>query len=205
MHNFRVLPPSGRPTAPLGVEDKMKLIGMGLCGLFVLLSVLGSPGMAWEEDLGSLTASAAMERIKNKGVSKALESFYENKKDWQALLAGVGSGDEKWLNVAVQLKKATDAGTSEQLYLAVGEALEHSPTNVFKIAFPAFTIDMVCTGPDIDDERYNSYDLAIGAIRKRIRMVESVTVPTLESFQLQCVQHLEASKAGIAHFYGNKK
>jgi hypothetical protein len=183
----------------------VKLIGMGLCGLFVLLSVLVFPGMAWEEDLGTLSVSAAMERIKSKGVSKALETFYENKKDWQAFLAGVGSGDEKWLNVAIQLKGATDAGTSEQLDLAVGEALEHSPANVFKIAFPVFIIEMVCAGPDIDDERYSSYDLAMGAIKKRIRMVETITVPTLQSSKLRCVQHLEASKDGIAHFYGNKK
>ena len=53
------------------------------------------------------------------------------------------------------------------LELAVGEALEHRPADVLRIALPMFGIN-VCGGPDVDDPRFDSYECSIAAIDARI-------------------------------------
>jgi len=60
---------------------------------------------------------------------------------WQQLLAGIATGTEAWLKVAVALQAVSDAGSAEQLELAVGEALEHRPSNVLRLAIPTFPLE----------------------------------------------------------------
>ena len=183
----------------------MKPISLRCYSLFLLL-FLGAPSEnALAENPEQLSSAVAIERIYNQGAPKALASFYGSKQDWRALLEGVGSGDEQWLSDAVQLKPVADAGASEQMSLAVGEALEHSPINVFSIAFPAYVPASVCGSPDIDDDRYDSYDLAMAAINRRIRKVETSIGPEFNALRIDCVQRLEVAKAGIARFYAAKK
>jgi hypothetical protein len=148
------------------------------------------------------TAAQIDNRITRYGAERTLWAIYADDDQWSNLLAQIARGEEPWLRVANRLRKVTDAGASEQLDLAVGEALEHAPERVLRLSVPVFGVGEVCGGPDMDDARYGSYELSIRAIDRREAQLRSVTVPHLRAVRDKCVASLEASKSAVARFYG---
>jgi hypothetical protein len=148
-----------------------------------------------------LTPEAVSQRIASTGARATLGAIYEDYRAWQELLAGIATGTPGWLKLAVRLQRVSDAGASEQLKLAAGEALEHRPRTVLELAVPAFGIEYVCGVPDVDDVRYASYDLAVQAIEQRKRMLLSVTIPRLRAVRDQCIATLEEARSPLARFY----
>jgi hypothetical protein len=142
--------------------------------------------------------------VQSRGARIIVWELYDDDKTWLSVLQKIASGDESWLRVANALRAGTDAGASEMLTLAVGEALEHNPKNVFRIASEAFGVSDICGGPDVDDVRYDSYELSMKAINLRIAKVAAVKDPSLEQISKECIHYLEASKKGISDFYGIK-
>lgn len=137
------------------------------------------------------------------GAKGTLQMIYDDQAQWTALLSGIATGTTSWLRVANRLYAVSDAGSTEQLGLAVGKALEHRPSAVLKLAVPTFTVETVCGGPDVDDARYNSYEHSIAAIDQREAKLRFVTDPSLTSVRDSCISVLEQAKADIAHFYGH--
>ena len=164
----------------------------------IVMSLFIQPKGIWAEEL---SAKAIQEEIKVLGPKKVCNSLYDDKTKWNSLLKYISSGDEKWLKVAVNLREGLDAGASEMLSLAVGEALEHNPENVFKFALNSFEINVICGAPDVDDQRYDSYELAIKAINKRINKVSSVKGRNLKEKCNECLRHLSEAKKHIANFF----
>lgn len=169
--------------------------------LSLVLAVLPAVGMA---EGAQLTASTVSKLTREKGASTALRQIYESEKQWRELLRNIATGRVNWLNVANELRAAADAGGREQLELAVGEALEHRPSNVLRVAFPVFGVS-VCGGPDIDDARFDSYERSIRAIVKRRKMLSQIPAPNLRRARDLCMGELELSKVDIARFYGKAK
>ena len=109
----------------------------------------------------SITPNTISQQISTLGAKAALQAIYDNKTTWAQLLAGIASGTKDWLLIADQLRRVSDAGTSEQLGLAVGEALERRPENVLSLGIAEFGVETVCGAPDVDDVRFDSYNLLI--------------------------------------------
>jgi hypothetical protein len=166
-----------------------------LWSLLVLSGTAAAAGVA-------LTPEAITKSVASLGARASLSRLYENKAKWSKLLAGIASGEPGWLDVAKRLHPVSDGGASEQLGLAVGEALEHRPANVLSLTLTEFRIEIVCGGPDVDDPRFDSYDLSMAAIEQRQRMLRALRISTLTAARDACVNELEKAKAGIAHFYG---
>ena len=166
-----------------------------VCYLVALWPCLALPG-------ASLTPDEVLGRIAKLGAAPTLDAMYEDGGEWRQVLSGIASGDRHWLRVAVELHPTSDAGPSRQLELATGEALEHHPGAVLEIAVPVIGIRSVCSGPDVDDKRYDSFELSTKAIERRKRMLRGVSGSGLVAVRNRCIQQLEASKAGIAKFYG---
>ena len=139
--------------------------------------------------------------IRESGASKTLQRLYRNHDKWDEFLSRVANGDRESLVVAIQLYEVSDGGSAEQIELAAGEALEHQPRVVFEIAGPVIGIEAICGGPDVDDERYDSYERSMAAIERRIGMVSAVADPRFASARDQCVHELQTSKSGIARFF----
>jgi len=170
-------------------------------GSTLLLALLSSVALANE----SVTPTDVIDMIKSKGTDAALRSLYQDESRWLELLRGIATGKTQWLAVATKLRPASDAGASEQLALAVGEALANRAGNVLSIAVPGFTISSVCSGPDVDDKRFDSYRLAMAAIEKRERRVRAVKNERLAAIRDRCLTELEQAKLGVASFYAPPK
>ncbi len=152
----------------------------------------------------SSKAELVIREVESRGASMIVSELYGDHKTWHSVLQRIASGDESWLRVANALRARTDAGASEMLTLAVGEALENNPNNVFRVTLKAFEVSAICGGPDVDDARYDSYELSMKAINLRIDKVAAVKDPSLEKICRECIHYLEASKKGISDFYGMK-
>jgi len=141
------------------------------------------------------------QQISAQGAKSAVQQIFEDKKKLAQVLAGISTGSRSWLAVANQLHSAADAGASEQLALSVGAALEYRPENALSIAASEFGVDAICSGPDVDDARYDSYELAIGAIKKRQEMLRTISDQHLLAERDACIASLEKAKLGIVNFY----
>lgn len=145
-----------------------------------------------------------IEEINKRGARGIVAELYSHPNEWNAVLRNIASGDKSWLRVAVALHPGSDAGSSEMLTNSVGKALENAPENVFKIASKEFQLSSICGAPDLDDDRYNSYTLAINAIDLRQNKISTIANPELSKLGKKCIQLLEASKADVKSFYDAK-
>ena len=151
--------------------------------------------------------------MNNKGHKIVLNEIYQNKVVWGQILNAIAMGHSDWLDIASKLYDVSDAGTAEALTLSVGEAICNSPKEVLKLlaANPtttllaknkSFNLIEVCSGVDIDDERYDGLDLALAEIAKRQQALSSVSDLLYKEKRDECIHALEASKSGILRFYG---
>lgn len=168
----------------------------------VCLAVLASSNAMGAEHM---TPAEVQSRIQRDGARATLEAVYRDPASWRALLAAVASGRADWLMVANVLHATSDAGASEQLSLAVGEALANHPQQVLSASASEFGLAAICSGPDVDDARFSSYHTAMAAIAARQQAVRAVTDESLRSARDSCIAALERSKAGIARFFGVMK
>jgi hypothetical protein len=175
----------------------------------LLLTIVLVPTLVCSTDTNRISYHLKPElivyEIESSGARAVVNELYSDWDVWDFVLKKIGSGDESWLKVAVALHPGSDAGSAEMLNLAVGEALEHNPENVFKITLNEFRLNSICSGADVDDARYNTYELSLEAINVRIQKVSSVKAPSFESTKKECIRNLEKSKDYLADFYGVKK
>ena len=139
------------------------------------------------------TPESILREIKSKRAGAVISELYADSKAWQYILRKIGSGDRAWIEVAGLLRPGSDAGASEMIELAVGEALENNPANVLEIATKFFPLYVICGGPDVDDQRYDSYELSMKAIDLRLHKVASINKDSLINPKKECIQYLEHS------------
>jgi hypothetical protein len=148
---------------------------------------------------------AIMNEVLKRGSNTIISELYSHPNVWNFVLQKIATGAKSWLRVAVALHPGSDAGASEMLALSVGEALENSPEDVFRITLKEFQLESICSGPDIDDIRYNSYELAIKAIKRRQNRILAISNLKFKNAGEKCVQILEKSKDEVARFYEKNK
>ena len=142
--------------------------------------------------------------IRSVGAKAALNALYRDDAQWTAVLRGIASGDADWLSVGEALRRVSDAHLSEQLDAAVGEALGKNAQLVLSRATGPFELSSVCSSPDIDDERFDTFRTALAELNRRISGVERVTDATLARVRTDCLASLRASEPGLRRFFGIK-
>jgi hypothetical protein len=147
-----------------------------------------------------LTPQSVLDSCSSVGAKATLERLYNDQPQWDALLAGIATGTPAWLEVATTLHVVSDAGSSEQLGSAVGEALEHRPANVLALAIPNFLLEVVCGAP-ADDPRFDSYELSMAAIERREAKLRATHKHSLAALRDACMSELEKAKGDVARFY----
>lgn len=175
------------------------------CGMMMLCGCNIAAAGSREATGNNMDPRVLLDDVAKRGARAIVSKLYTAHDTWNDVLRHVATGDETWLRVAVALHPGTDAGSSEMLTLAVGEALEFSPENVFLITLPEFSLKYVCSGPDVDDIRFNSYELSMSAIKRRQNRISAMTNPELSKLGKECIHDLEEAKIGIAAFYGKRK
>src|SRR5690349_8871646 len=91
--------------------------------VLVALALSPTPG----KDLAALSPKALLEEIR-----KDTGAVFKNDTVFYKVLAKVQSGDSEWVDLAFSLQSKADGHFSEELSLALGEALGNKPQFVFK-------------------------------------------------------------------------
>jgi hypothetical protein len=167
--------------------------------LFAALALLLCKAVAAS---GPAPTPASIElEIDRNGASATLNRLYRSDPEWSALMGGIASGTVEWLQIAKALHGDSDGGAAEQLVIAAGEALEHHPANVLTVLGGDIDVADICSGPDVDDERFNSFSQSLAAILRRQKMLRTIRDPRLIQLRDQCVSELDQAKLHIATFY----
>lgn len=185
--------------------DKLWILLIGLFGFVLCFITIPSSLADAQEENYYKKPKTIIDEVSKRGSRMIVSELYDHPTKWNFVLRHIATGNKMWLRVAVSLHPGSDAGASEMLTLAVGEALEKAPVNVFSVALPTLQLESICSGPDIDDVRYNSYDLSIKAIEKRQERISAITEPKFKDVSTKCIQLLEESKSDIAKFYDKCK
>ena len=143
-----------------------------------------------------------LNEVNTKGANIVVSELYKNWNAWYSVLRNIATGEKKWLKVAIALQPGAQGGAYDMLKVTLGEALEHNPENVLKMMAYKYGTPFICGAPDIDDDRYGTYELAMEAIRRREEQVRAITNPKLQEICESCLKSLELSKANMARFYG---
>jgi hypothetical protein len=162
-----------------------------------LLAVLGCA-----HTTGGQTAQSVLHEIESQGAARTLQARYADPPAWASVLRNVGSGAPEWFQVAEALRSVSDAGASEELDCAVGEALGANPGLVLGHATGPFFVSEVCSAPDVDDERFGSLQLALAELNRRIAAVQNVAEPGLTLVRDDCLSSLVQSEHGLRRFFG---
>lgn len=187
---------------------------IAITSVYVCLIIIGLSGCTHNTTGDALwTNPKAINRlIKEKGAKTVLDEIYRDRVVWHKVIVGIRSGESEWFNVASELYNVSDAGASEEINFAIGNAIDTYPIEVLKLLkqgnVPALLAKQryfdlsVCQGVDIDDTRYDSAELSLAEIEKRKEALNTVIDPQLKEERDACIQALEDSKPGILRFYG---
>ncbi len=144
---------------------------------------------------------AILNEVNAKGASSVVSELYKDLNAWYSVLRNIATGEKEWLRVAIALQPGAQAGSYNMLQVRLGEALEHNPENVLIMTAYKYVTPFICGGPDIDDKRYGTYELAMEAIKRRQEKVRAITNPKLKEICDDCLKSLEQSKTNMARFY----
>jgi hypothetical protein len=139
--------------------------------------------------------------IEKYGAHKVVAELYSDQEKWSYINEEIGAGNAQWIKIAVELYEGSDAGASEMLVSSLGEALASAPEPVFKYAIPKIGLGLICSGPDVDNPKFNSYNAAVAAIEKRKNRLMEINDPKLKELKYDCIKHLKQSENHIKYFF----
>lgn len=137
----------------------------------------------------SLTAGQVAAEIKAQGAKATIAKLAADDQ-WDTLSEHIVDGEPDWIALAPQLAPGSDAGSAEDLGIALAFALPKRPVEVLHAIDPGngivLGVDRVCGMPFIED---TVQDLQ-GYKRKAIAAVRAVTDSDLQNVRQACIAAL---------------
>lgn len=159
----------------------MKSLAMIVC-----LACMASAACASE----SLTARQVAARIKAQGAKATIAKLAADDQ-WDTLAEHIVDGDPDWIALAPQLAPGSDAGSAEDLGIALAFALPKRPVEVLHAIDPGngivLGVDRVCGMPFIEDTVQDRG----GYKRKAVEAVRAVTDAGLQDVKRACLAVLD--------------
>jgi hypothetical protein len=133
--------------------------------------------------------------------SAVLSEVVADRRKWSALLRGVESGNRLLMEVTAELSAGADAGYSEMIDLAFGEAIPRAPALVLRIA-PE--ISGACGNLDDDKPYAQGLPSALAEVRRRMRAVQAVNAAALQHRKAECLAHLLHLSKALPGYYSEE-
>lgn len=149
--------------------------------------------------------STIIEEINKRGAQKIVDDLFNNYESWEYIMNKIASGDDKWLQVALALRPGTDAHATETLFLALGEALVNKPDKVLSLFSDDFSINNICSYPDVNDPRFATKNNNLMKLEKRKKRVALIFDKALRLPQEKCLKALEVSKKEISEWFDEQQ
>lgn len=186
-------------------DDRLLVSVIILTGLLLCISPTVSLAAGSKPNSYYTKPDLIMAEVSRRGSGVIVSELFDCQEKWNFVLRQIATGEKSWLRVSIALHPGSDAAASEMLNFSVGEAIEKQPENVFRIALPEFQLELICSGPDVDDVRFDSYELSLQAIERRQKRLLTISDANLKKISRDCMKLLEDSKSRVAEFYGVSK
>jgi hypothetical protein len=154
-------------------------LALGFCGILIAFAA---------HSCEAVTAAAVHAQIEEKGPRAAIESLFRTPA-WDAAIRGIASGNEAWLQVALELAPGSDAGSASELKDAIAWALPHAPDRVIAVSEKHELFRDVCDVPPVDyppEGRAAYFAAAISA-------VEGISDSSLKAAKASCLSKLRVA------------
>lgn len=134
------------------------------------------------------SAAALASEIKSKGPGPVLRELEAHPDRWADALARISKGEPSWLEVAASLRRVSDAGSSEELELAVADAVEHQPAAVLARLGRPFEVQAVCGN---EESLGRDFKEAIALLQRRRAALVQVTEKAVQQEKKRCIDALD--------------
>jgi len=145
-----------------------------------------------------LTPESIQADIHRHGVNAAASRVFAQAASRDALMAGVASGNVRWVRVGVGLQAVTDAGDRSELHDAMYIALARQPAVVLQLAVPAFPVEVLCAGRADPLATLRESLAEVDAVRHAVRAVKA---PALAAKKAACLSALDKGRADLIRFF----
>jgi hypothetical protein len=159
-------------------------------GLFLLCTAVAVAG-----ESTPIEPSALLHKLEGSDAQHVVEKLSDTQ--WNFILKNIETGEKPWLDVAVSLHRRTDAGESEMIALAVGNALVKNPFGVLRGAIGEMSADSVCGYPDMSDKRTDSQEKVTAYLDARIQAVGKVDAKDVAGQRDKCLQILQTTRQQV--------
>ena len=127
------------------------------------------------------TADEVLKQIALRGARPVVWELFDRDAEWDRLLREISSGDPRWLKVAARLRKASDAGASEELGDAINDAVEKSPELVLEMGY---------CGETLYDSTAITFDELMAGVNRKIEALSKVKRCDLIKKRDRCIKSL---------------
>ena len=151
-------------------------------------------------------SSMLLQEIEKKGASAVVRRLW-GQSDWEVLTRSIASGQPAWIDVALKLRGASDAGASSELHDALFEALGRNPTYILQVVgmngavYSPVQLEDICRGRA---DPLTTYEEAIAELSRTTDAVEKVKNKKLQEKKNICIEELRSGKDDLAIFFGKK-
>jgi hypothetical protein len=147
---------------------------------------------------GRVEPGAVLSAVERLGPKEAVRELLKGNQ-WEAVLDGIASGQDDWLEVAGALVPGTDAGATSELRVALFMALGPAAKAVLAEVSPggriALDLTLVCDASVAIDHP----DTALDLVRDRIERLQGVTDERLRKQKEECVKGLLEAERLLAN------
>ncbi len=167
----------------------MTLRARGLDRVFLLIALLPlACSVAANQGPQVVSAAALASEIKSKGPGPVLRELETHPDHWAEALGQVSKGEPVWLEIAASLRRVSDAGSSEDLELAVAEAVEHQPAAVLATLGRPFEVQAVCGN---EESLGRDFKKAIAVLQRRRAALVQVAEKAVQHEKARCIEALD--------------
>ena len=158
--------------------------GLLLCMVQLTSCCANGGSSSSEATLRELRAQADIQ-----GMSVAVRNVFQRPDQWVAIQQQIEGADPNWVQFAADMFHHADAGAREMLSHSLAGALDRAPGLLLTLAkSKQLNTSDFCIGPDVDDDRYATLNLAMTALKRRVVAVDSVSAPDLNSYKGACLK-----------------
>jgi len=151
---------------------------------------------------GSLTPELLLHDVDNRGASVVVRDLWNRHDPWNEVTKRIASGENAWIDVALALRKGSDAGASSDLRDAMFQALAKNPAYVLQHAEPEYPLSELCEGR-VDPP--STYSEAIAEQVRTEKAVEQVRTIELQEKKELCLIKLREGEGHLKRFFGMTK
>jgi hypothetical protein len=144
----------------------------------------------------ALNAASMSADIEKRGAETVFAELSQGER-WDEFIRKVETGQIPWLQLAVQLRPASDQAAATLLTVAAGVALAKAPRQVLSVVIPTLPVEEVCGMPDVSDLRFATKAKATRYLDARIAAVAELTQPSISDLKSACLKALKEARQVI--------